>query len=86
MYKYIDTALEFILNGLQENVGVLVHCRKGHHRSANIVLIFLMRYLKMGYIAGVIYINKIRPFALKRNTCINKWIINYYRKNLQDFV
>ena len=85
MFKYIDSALEFILNGLKENVGVLVHCRKGHHRSANIVVIFLMKYLHIGYIPSLIYINNIRPFALKRNTCINKWILHYYRKHMVDF-
>lgn len=86
MYSYIDTALEFILKGLREHVGVLVHCRKGHHRSANIVLLFLMKYLKIGYIPGIIYINNIRPFSLRRNTCVNKWIIDYYRKNMSSFV
>lgn len=86
MYTYITNALDFILKGLQEGAGVLVHCRKGHHRSANIVLIFLMKYLKIGYIPGIIYINNIRPFALKRNTCVNKWVINYYSKYLKDFV
>jgi hypothetical protein len=84
MYKYIDTALDFILKGLQENIGVLVHCRKGHHRSANIVLIFLMKYLGIGYIPGLIYINNIRPYSLKRNTCVNKWIMNYYRKHINS--
>jgi len=86
MYTYIDTALEFITKGLRENVGVLVHCRKGHHRSANIVLLFLMKYLKIGYIPGIIYINNIRPYSLRRNTCVNKWIIDYYRKNIRYFV
>lgn len=86
MYIYIDSALEFILKGLQEGAGVLVHCRKGHHRSANIVLVFMMKYLGIGYIPGMIYINSIRPFALRRNTCINKWVINYYRKKLNNFV
>lgn len=80
MIYYIDTALKFILKGLQENVGVLVHCRKGHHRSANIVLVFLMKYMNVGYIEGSIYINNIRPYALRRNTCVNNWIINYYRR------
>jgi hypothetical protein len=86
MYEYIDTALEYILKGLRENVGVLVHCRKGHHRSANIVLIFLMKYLKIGYIHGMMIINNIRPYALRRNTCVNKWIIGYYKKNISKFV
>lgn len=86
MYNYITAALEFIYQGLKENVGVFVHCRKGHHRSANLVLIFLMKYLKIGYIPGIIYINKIRPHALRRNTCVNKWVINYYKKYVNDFV
>lgn len=82
MFNYIKHAIETIRNGLQENVGVLVHCRRGHHRSANIILIFLMQYLNMGYIVGLIYINNIRPLSLQRNTCIAKWIINYYREYL----
>jgi len=86
MYTYIDTAINIILKGLQENVGVLVHCRRGHHRSANIVLIFLMKYLKIGYIPTMIYINSIRPYSFKRNTCVNKWVMNYYRNNIRDFV
>lgn len=83
MINYIDTAMNFILHGLQENVGVLVHCRKGHHRSANIVLVFLMKYLNIGYIEGSIFINNLRPYALRRNTCVNNWIINYYRQLFQ---
>jgi hypothetical protein len=86
MYHYITNALQFIHNALNENVGVLVHCRKGHHRSANLVLIYLMKYLKIGYIPGIIYINNIRPYALKRNTCVNKWVINYYRKYINEFI
>lgn len=86
MFKYIDTCMDFILNALKENVGILVHCRKGHHRSANIVLIFLMKYLKIGYIPSMIYINNIRPYALRRNTCVNKWILNYYKNNLCSFI
>lgn len=82
MYNYIDTALEFIYRGLKENVGVLVHCRKGHHRSANIILIFMMKYLNVGYIPCTIYINNIRPLSLKRHTCVNKWVLNYYKKSL----
>lgn len=79
MLEYIDNALNLILRGLKEHKGVLVHCRKGHHRSANIILIFLMKYLNIGYIPAMIYINRIRPYALKRDTCINKWILEYYK-------
>ena len=85
MFQYVTSAMEFIQQGLKENIGVLVHCRKGHHRSANLVLIYLMKYLKIGYIPGIIYINNIRPYALKRNTCVNKWVVNYYRKYIENF-
>lgn len=85
MTNYIDGAIKFIVDGLQHGYGVFVHCRKGHHRSANIVLIFMMKYLGIGYVHGVSYINSIRPYALRRNTCVNKWILDYYRKNLQSF-
>lgn len=86
MTFYIDNALKFIDNGISENVGVLVHCRKGHHRSAGIVLLYLMKKYKMGYIPTCIYINNIRPYALKRNTCVNKWIIHYYKDHISDFI
>lgn len=82
MINYIDNAMDFILKGLQNNEGVLVHCRKGHHRSANIVVIFLMKFLKIGYIPAIIYINNIRPYSLRRKTCINKWVLHYYQKEI----
>jgi protein-tyrosine phosphatase len=82
MIKYIDTSMDFILNGLKKNEGVLVHCRKGHHRSANIVVIFLMKYLKIGYLPAIIYINNIRPYSLRRKTCINKWLLHYYQQEI----
>lgn len=82
MFTYIKYAMEFIFNGLISNKGVLVHCKKGHHRSANVVLIFLMKYLNIGYIPAMIHINNIRPYSLKRNACINKWVINYYRNDM----
>jgi hypothetical protein len=80
MFKYIDTSLKLINKGLRENVGVLVHCRKGHHRSANIILIFMMKCLKVGYIPSMTYINNIRPYALRRNTCIGSIILDYCKE------
>lgn len=86
MFNYIKSALTFISDGLRNGEGVLVHCRKGHHRSANIVLLFLMEHLKIGYIPAMIFINNLRPYALKRNTCVNKWILNYYNEHIKDFI
>lgn len=82
MQNVIDNSLKFILNALQQNVGVLVHCRKGHHRSAGIVMAFLMKYLNMSYLHSMTYINSIRPYALVRKTCIGNQIYKYYINNL----
>lgn len=80
MLHYIDNAVNFIHKGLSENVGVLVHCKRGHHRSSGLVLAFLMKYLKIGFLPASIYIKNIRPFALDRKTCTNKWVLEYYAK------
>jgi len=81
MLHYIDNAVDFINEGLCKNVGVLVHCKRGHHRSAGMVLAFLMKYLHIGFLPASIYIKNIRPFSLERKTCTNKWVLEYY-KNL----
>lgn len=78
MAQEIDTALKFILNALQNNTGVLVHCKKGHHRSAGIVMAFLIKYLKMSYLHSMLYINSLRPGALTRKTCLNNRVYQFY--------
>lgn len=82
MMQYINTAVELIHRGLSENNGVLVHCKRGHHRSAGIVICFLVKYLHIGFLPCCIYIKNIRPFALDRKTCTNLWGFEYYKKNI----
>lgn len=84
MIKIIDNTLKFIHQGLCKNVGVLVHCKKGHHRSAGIIMAFLMKYLSMSYLHSMLYINSIRPKALRRNTCMCYWVYNYYVKLISE--
>jgi len=82
MLNYIDDSIDFIHKGLCEGVGVLVHCKRGHHRSSGMVVAFLMKYMNIGFLPACIYIKNIRPFALDRKTCTNKWNLEYYKKNL----
>jgi len=77
MNNIFDITTNFILNGLRENVGVLIHCKQGHHRSASIVAAFLSNYLKMNYTNVTNYIRQIRPCAFRRNTCISKKLYEY---------
>ena len=72
-------AFLFINDALNHNKGVLVHCKKGHHRSANLILFYLIYRYNLGYIEALIYIKSKRPQALCRKTCINKWGMVIYK-------
>lgn len=81
----IISSIMIIDYALDHDIGVLVHCKKGHHRSANIILFYLMYKFNLGYLPSVFYINNIRPGALNRVTCINKWGIEFI-KSYFDFL
>lgn len=72
-------AFDFINEALKNNYSVLIHCKKGHHRSANLLLFYLIYKYKIGYIQALIYIKEKRPAALCRKTCINKWGMDVYK-------
>ena len=67
-----------IKNIITNKCKVLVHCKRGHHRSAAFVAAFLIRYLHLSFRQAVRHINKIRPCALRRDTCMTKALYNYY--------
>jgi protein-tyrosine phosphatase len=76
--KIFDQATEFIANGLASKSSVLVHCKYAHHRSASIIVSFLIRYLNINVFAGIKYINSLRKCALTRNTCMVNGLFSYY--------
>jgi protein-tyrosine phosphatase len=78
MINTFDTSTLFILNSLKNKENILVHCKKGHHRSAAIIIAFLVKYLKADYVSAIRYVNKLRPCALVRNTCMSNNLFKYY--------
>ena len=62
---------------LQKGEHILVHCKRGHHRSAAIVVAYLIRYMKGDYIKSIEYIHKLRPYALRKETCMGKHLFKY---------
>ena len=72
-------AFVFIDKALEKNKGVLIHCKKGHHRSANLILFYLIYKCNIGYIQALAFIKHKRPQALCRKTCINKWGMDVYK-------
>jgi len=73
-----DVATFYILNSIKNNEAILIHCKRGHHRSAAIVAAFIIKYLKVDFQSTIAYINKLRPCALVRKTCMTDKLFNYY--------
>lgn len=78
MIKIFDISTLFIYNSLKNNEGILVHCKQGHHRSASLVVAFLIKYLKTDYQRALQYIKYLRPCAVRRNTCMSNNLFTYY--------
>src|SRR5579863_6165121 len=78
MIPIFDTCTTFINNCLVNNQSILVHCKKGHHRSAAIVVAYLIKYKHWDYVKAIKYINSLRPYALRRNTCMIQKLFEYY--------
>ena len=73
-----DTTSLFIKKCLDKGESVLVQCKKGHHRSAALIVAFLIKYKNYDFVKSVEYINKLRPYALRRDTCMSKNLFKYY--------
>ena len=68
--KIINTALG-------NNMSVLVHCKRGHHRSASIIAFYLMKYHHYTLPAALRLIKTIRPRAFRRRSCMMDTLIDY---------
>jgi protein-tyrosine phosphatase len=79
-FEYIINLIHYCLNN---NMPVLVHCKKGHHRSASIIAAYLIKYKNYSYFDAIESINKLRNCALLRNTCMNKVLYNFYLKHIK---
>jgi hypothetical protein len=75
-----DVMSQFIYRALHEKTGILVHCKNGQHVSASVIAAFLIKYIKLDYVASIIYINSIRKHALTKNTCMLNSVFKYYAK------
>lgn len=76
--KLYDITTDFINQCLLNGKNILVHCKRGHHRSACVVAAYLIKYRNFEYSNAINYINSIRKCALVRNTCMMKALLKYY--------
>lgn len=56
---------------------ILIHCKRGHHRSASIIVAYLVKYKNFKYAEAINYIKNIRPNSLKKNSCIMNELYKY---------
>ena len=76
--KIFEITNKFIYKAYQNNDAVLVHCKRGHHRSAAVVAAFLIKHLKMTPDAAIKYINALRRYTFTRETNLTKGLRIYY--------
>lgn len=76
LFDDITKLIDYLLK--LNNGSILVHCKKGHHRSAAIVAHYLVNYHNYELNTVINYIKQKRPLALRRNCCImeNLWYFN----------
>ena len=77
LVKIYDIATDLINECISSNKNILIHCKRGHHRSACIVAAYLIKYHGAKYSNAISYINSIRKCALVRNTCMMQALTKY---------
>ena len=73
----INIGAEQIHKAVSSNKAILVHCKNGHHRSASIIALYLMKYHKMPLVDAIYFIKARRPTAFRRMTCLLQTLIYY---------
>jgi len=77
LMNMIECGACVINKAVTENKPVLIHCKRGHHRSASIIAFYLMKYRNMSLIEALNVIKRFRPMAFRRMTCMLKTLIMY---------
>ena len=73
----MNNGADIINKAVQEKQQILVHCKRGHHRSASIVAFYLMKYRNMSLAKAIIFIKSVRPTAFSRMTCMLETLIQF---------
>jgi protein-tyrosine phosphatase len=81
LFNLFEQTNNIIVDGYRTNRKILVHCKKGHHRSAAIVAAFLIKHINISYPMAIAFINSKRRCALRRETCMGRALFKYFLKN-----
>lgn len=73
----LDQGADIINSAIIKKQSILVHCKRGHHRSASIIAFYLMKYYNMSLGDAIYFIKCKRPTAFRRMTCMLQTLIDY---------
>ncbi len=76
--KLFGITNQIIFKCYTNNESILVHCLRGHHRSACVVAAFMLKYLKLNYTDTLKYIQSFRKCALRKRKCMVRGLEKYY--------
>lgn len=66
LFDIFNSSSLIIANELSKGNNVLVHCKRGHHRSASIVVFYLMKSHDVQLTTAINFIKTIRPNCFRR--------------------
>lgn len=78
LINIFDISGKYIYKKLKNKENILVHCKRGHQRSACIIAAFIIKYLKIDILDTLKFIKSKRKCAFYRKTCILKNMVSIY--------
>ena len=73
----LNAGADLVHEKISKGITILVHCKRGHHRSAAVISMYLMKYRGMGLTESIVFIKKSRPSSFRKITCILENLISY---------
>ena len=73
-----DIIQQIIQSSIKNNIGILVHCKAGHTRSANIVALYLYHEFFDNYHDSINFVRNLREHTLKSESRILKYFSKKY--------
>lgn len=67
MIPILSSLADFINSCTKSNRNVLVHCKRGHHRSASVVAAYLLKHSDLTLPSVLNYVRNLRPKALSKH-------------------
>lgn len=80
LYSSMEKIVDSMHDSINNNKPILVHCKRGHHRSASVIALYLMKYYNMSLVDAIKFIKQKRPLAFRRMTCMVDTLIKYENK------